>query len=297
MTALEFAGAAARLQSGEIEAEAAALGIKPAAIRAVWDIESAGAGFLDDGRPKILFEAHAFHTLTHGRYDARYPNISSPNWDRSLYGPGGAHQYARLEFALALDRSAGLQSASWGAPQIMGLNFAVCGCADIESFVAAMQRGEGEQLDAFVAFLRHGSLDRFLHEPPDFAAFARGYNGSGQVDAYAGKLAGAYRKWLAHPVPIATPAAVTRTSHPAEWHAPPAPLPLGEPPMERGDFGPLIFALQQRLVQLGFAVAQDGVFGPRTERAVSSFQQDQLLPVAGAVNDATIERLNAAGPR
>ncbi|MCC6559800.1 MAG: DUF3380 domain-containing protein, partial [Xanthomonadales bacterium] len=38
-------------------------------LKAVAEVESAGSGFLSDGRPKILFEGHVFSRLTKRAYD------------------------------------------------------------------------------------------------------------------------------------------------------------------------------------------------------------------------------------
>src|SRR5260370_238599 len=107
MLLADFAGPAERLAPGDIDRQADALGCQPAAVHAVWDIEAGGDGFLEDGRPKILVEAKRFWTETGGRFGRS--NISSPVWDRTLYGPGGAHQYDRLAIALDLDREAALK--------------------------------------------------------------------------------------------------------------------------------------------------------------------------------------------
>ena len=190
--ALEFAGAATPLGPTDIADLAAQLGVEPAAIEAVCDIESAGSGFLPDNRPRILFESHLFHSLTGGRYDRTHPGISTPTWVRN-YGAAGAHQYDRLAEAIPLDRTAALESASWGRFQILGANYAACGFGTIETFVAAMTGSEKAQLDAFAAFCRHGDLLRFL-AAKNWTAFARGYNGPGQVDTYAADLAQAYAR-------------------------------------------------------------------------------------------------------
>ena len=191
---MEFVGTATPLGPPDIAAVALRLGCEPAAIRAVCDIESAGGGFLPDKRPKILFEAHVFGGLTGHRWDATHPNISSPVWNRALYGAGGAHQYDRLDEAIALDRAAALRAASWGLFQIMGTNFAACGFADVDAYVAAMSESEGAQLAAFAAFCRHGGLDHFLRAH-DWVHFALAYNGPGEAaNGYAGKLAAAYRR-------------------------------------------------------------------------------------------------------
>jgi hypothetical protein len=210
--ALEFAGRALRLSPDDIAREAVLLSVDPAAVHAVCDIEAGGAGFLPDSRPKILFEAHVFHRLTHGQYDGKWPNISSASWNRALYGPGGAHQYMRLQFAVALDRAAALQSCSWGMFQVMGTNHQLCGFDDVEAFVAAMMQSEGAHLDAFAAFCRANNLDRALRSH-DWSSFARGYNGSGQVGLYASRLDVAYRKWTTSRLYSLAP----RASNPTQW--------------------------------------------------------------------------------
>jgi hypothetical protein len=191
---MEFTGAARPLGPQDIAVAATRLHCEPAAIWAVCDIESAGGGFLPDTRPKILFEAHLFGNLTRHRWDATHPNISSPNWNRALYGADGAHQYDRLAEAISLDRAAALQSASWGMFQIVGMNFAGCGFASVEAYVAAMCDGEGAQLAAFAAFCAHEELAPLL-VARDWTAFALRYNGPGEAENdYAGKLAAAYRR-------------------------------------------------------------------------------------------------------
>jgi N-acetylmuramidase-like protein len=191
---MEFTGPATPLAPADIAAAAASLQCEPAAIWAVCDVESSGGGFLPDTRPKILFEAHIFGNLTGHQFDASHPDISSAVWDRVLYGAPGAPQYDRLAEALALDRAAALQSASWGMFQIVGLNFAACGFAGVEDYVAAMRESEGAQLTAFAAFCRHGGLDRHLRAH-DWTGFALAYNGPGEAENdYAAKLAAAYTR-------------------------------------------------------------------------------------------------------
>jgi hypothetical protein len=174
-----------------------ALGVDVATVQAVAEVEASRSGFLADGRPKILFEAHQFSDRTDGRHDRSHPGISSPRWNRDLY-VGGAGEYPRLQQAMALDREAALASASWGRFQIMGFNHEAAGFADIEDFVAAMHESEGRQLDAFVSFIRshpamHGAL-----QAHDWAGFARAYNGPGYAqNDYDTRLADAYRR-LSH---------------------------------------------------------------------------------------------------
>lgn len=177
-------------------AEAAtSLGCDVAAIKAVCEVEAPQGGFHADGAtPRILFEAHHFHRLTGGRFTASHPNISSAKWNRALY-VGGAGEHKRLQEAVALDRDAALQSASWGKFQIMGFNYELAGYPTVQEFVNAVYAGEREQLQGFVTFLGNTGLTAALREHR-WMDFARGYNGAGYAaNQYDTKLAAA---WLRH---------------------------------------------------------------------------------------------------
>ena len=58
------------LTDADFARAAKALNVEVAAIRAVAEVEAAGAGFLPDGRPAILYEAHIFHAETKGKHAA-----------------------------------------------------------------------------------------------------------------------------------------------------------------------------------------------------------------------------------
>jgi hypothetical protein len=226
---MSFTGTAFKLQPGAIEEEAASLGIKAAALHMVLDVESRGRGFLPNGRPIILFEAHVFSRMTKHRYDESRPDISSASWNRELYGAGGNHQFDRLDRACELDREAALQSASWGLGQVMGFNYKMVGFDSVEHFVSAMMESERRQLDAMTEYLRAAGLLRYLmNSPPNYREFARGYNGSGQIAYYAERLREAYEKWVNH---IAVMVAVPPPAPlPAPMPVPPPPLVAPKPP-------------------------------------------------------------------
>src|SRR5688572_20569230 len=189
----EFTGAATLLTDADMEAAAAKLNCERAVIDAVCEVESGGSAFLNDGRPKILYEAHLFGRLTGGRWSRSHPNISAPSWDRSLYGPSGAHQYDRLAEAIELDRFAALQSVSWGRFQILGLNYKLVGYEDVEEYVKDMCDSEAKHLQAFLAFCDGRGLNGALRSR-DWETFALRYNGPGQVDHYARALRLAYAR-------------------------------------------------------------------------------------------------------
>jgi hypothetical protein len=183
--------------SAEAWAELArSLDVEEATLRAVAAVEASGSGFLPGNppRPKILFEGHAFHRLTAGRFAAEAPHLSYPRWDRTKYARTPAGEWRRLEAACQLDRAAALQAASWGLFQIMGFNYVYCGCPDVEAFVAKQHAGAEEQLSCFA---------RFIGRPPFLPAlrakqwtrFAAAYNGPAHAkNRYVEKLVAAYER-------------------------------------------------------------------------------------------------------
>lgn len=72
----------------------------------------------------------------------------------------------------------------------------------------------------------------------------------------------------------------------------------GAAELKRGSEGPEVRHVQERLLALGFMSRRDfdtgpGVFGPRTEAAVSAFQASRKLAVDGVVGPRTLAALNA----
>lgn len=170
---------------------AAKLGVDQATVRAVAEVESNGKGFLPDGRPAILFERHVFSRLTDRRFDVSNPDLS--NRDPGGYA-GGAAEYPRLYRALQLDGEAAVQSASWGAFQIMGFNWRECGELSLYGFLLAVHHSSDAQLGLFTAFVMTKGLDDELRRK-DWAGFARGYNGPAYAkNRYDTKLQSAYAR-------------------------------------------------------------------------------------------------------
>jgi len=260
----EFTGDPTPLRDADYEKAAKDLGCTVAAVRAVAQVESAGDGFLRDGRPKILFERHIFHARTGGKFSAAHSNVSWPKRGGYL---GGAREYDRLKEAIALDRKAALESASWGKFQVMGFNFATCSQPDVEAFVKAMVSGEPGQLAGFVAFIKKNKLDDELVRR-DWAGFARGYNGSAYAEnKYDHKMADAYALFAQ---------GGSRTDNP---------MPL----LKIGDKGQDVMHLQELL-----GVAPDGDFGPALKAKVVAFQKKAGLYADGIVGRQSWELLLAA---
>jgi hypothetical protein len=196
-TELPRAAGGAKLIEEDFTTAATTLQCEVACIKAVNDVESGRiGGYFASGRPVILFEAHLFSKFTGHKYDQVLPDISSRKWNKKLYR-GGEAEYDRLEKAMAFDRAAALQSASWGRFQIMGFNHASAGYATVEDFVTAMYQSEARHLEAFLAFLRASHLDDELREKK-WAQFAAGYNGKSYADnQYDVKLQKAYERYAA----------------------------------------------------------------------------------------------------
>lgn len=250
---MDFVGQSRAISQDGMNAASGNLSVNAAEIWTVLAVETSGFGFLADRRPQILFERHIFSKLTNRAFDTS--DISNPQ--AGGYGPSGAHQYDRLANAMALNRGAALQSASWGLAQIMGMNFAAAGFADVESMVSAMSDSEDAQLAAFVSFLQGNGLDKHLRAH-NWASLARGYNGPNfAVNQYDTKLAQAFAKYTAGPLPD----------------------------------------LSIRAVQVYLTFAQlnpgpvDGLMGSRTRNALQAYQSKQGLPQSGQADAATLASL------
>jgi hypothetical protein len=172
------------------------LNVPVAAIKAVAEVESAGAGFLSTGEPKILFEPHIWWKelrragLDPAQILAANPDISDilyQKWGSKPYG-GIMVQHKRLARAVDVNRETALMSASYGKFQICGFNWQLCGCRDLQEFINKMYRDEDAQLELFCNYIKRTHLDDELREG-DWAAFALAYNGpSYRKNAYDTKL-------------------------------------------------------------------------------------------------------------
>lgn len=177
-----------------------------AAVKAVNEVESAGKGFLMDGKPKILFEGHVFwqqlqkaglnpQTLL----TPQNKNVLYPKWTK-IYYQGGAKEYDRLNEAIAINanpkvKEAALSSASWGSFQIMGYHAKSLGYSSIQNFVDKMNIHEREHLAAFGKFLEVNNIMTYLKNK-NWAKFAEKYNGTGyKANKYDEKLRKAYIKY------------------------------------------------------------------------------------------------------
>lgn len=245
-----------------------------AAIKAVAEVESAGGGFLSDGRPKILFERHWFRRLTKGQFNSTNPNISGP-WDKNEY-KGGAGEYDRLDEALQLDREAALQSASWGKFQIMGFNYGTCGYSNVEDFVESMVESEDGHLEAFIGFVERNGLDKHLRSL-NWNKFAFGYNGPKyRQNNYHIKMARAYEKYSSMPQPELSTGPGNRASTTSFQVR-------------------SVRDVQTALDYLGISPGViDNKMGPNTSAAIKRFQRFTQLPETGHIDVGVKAAVQAA---
>lgn len=180
------------------------IGMEPAMLFAIMEVEAKDAGFLDDGRCTILFERHQFfkhYSAIHGRGAAlnlskQYPNIcsSTPGGYR-----GGKAEHDRLNQAIELDRTSALASASYGLGQVMGFNWKLVGAKSLEDFYTRSIKSEKEQLLFMTNFLVNANSGAILRAANgrDFASVARYYNGPGYAkNKYDIRIRDAYNKYI-----------------------------------------------------------------------------------------------------
>jgi len=210
---MNFKGKAKRIDDIDLPTVGAMIGVGEDEIHAVLDVETNGSGFDKQGRPKMLFEPHVFwRELGPGakRDRAVREYLAYPKWKRDY----PIDSYPRLMNAMAIDETAALRSASWGLGQIMGFNHLAAGFVSPQAMVAAFVDDEENHLAGMIRFIKANKLDDALRRH-DWAAFARGYNGSGFAkNQYDKKLAAAFAKWRKIP----------DTPHVSETHVAPVVL-------------------------------------------------------------------------
>src|SRR5262245_37913228 len=94
------------------------VGVDPATLRAVLEVETAGAGFDAQNRIKLLFEPHIFYRqLGPGakRDEAVRRGLAYPKAGTRPYPPL-SKRYGQISEAMKIDEVAALNAASWGLP-------------------------------------------------------------------------------------------------------------------------------------------------------------------------------------
>jgi len=281
------AGAALQRTKGAVERAAAMVPCHPAMIAAFIDVEAGGTGYYANNMLKVLPEPHWLYRLlpTGQRNKALMLGLAIKSWSRSTYRrmfPTAMSRYDYLnDVASRWGKEIAVDTASWGAGQVMGFNAEKCGYGSAVEMYDAFAGSEDEQIIAIVKYLiRSGGRDELQRE--DCQGLARIYNGSGQVAIYAPRLEEALKrrkrqKWQK------TPNSRLPAKRDKDW-------------IGMGDSGAQVKVLQEQLVALGYFVEVDGDFGPATRRAVRNFQHDRGLKVDGYAGSDTMAELIRAKP-
>lgn len=208
LTALAGADCSRLLSNATLVAAAKRLGTDLATVYAVNEVESNGAGFLANGKPKILFERHVMHArlcLVRGEgiepaaLIARADKIAAeqPNLVNRAPGgyAGGTAEHQRLANARYIDTLAANESASWGAFQIMGYHATTLGYASVDEFITLMHQDENQQFEAFVRYIEADAALLKALKAKKWAEFAKRYNGPAYArNLYDVKLERAYQR-------------------------------------------------------------------------------------------------------
>lgn len=199
----------------DIESAAKDLKCEPSLIYAIARQESGHSSFIKIGDrtvPTILYERHWFRKLTKPNksspspYEEKFHDICGPAYHKTkkqttgkksekktvlidvmtgseanpddIYGPPNIPQYKRLVKAYQLNKSAVLQSCSWGKFQIMGFNYKSAGFDDVFGFVKAMCSGDPAHIKAFLKFAKSNAvlLDGLRNK--NYEKIAEGHNGA-----------------------------------------------------------------------------------------------------------------------
>jgi hypothetical protein len=190
-----------KLTQKDYDEVAARLGVEPAAIRAVVEIEAGrtNKGFWAPGKPLINYDMTVVNKfakkcgVTLSKYRNSHPEIWSAS--KKKYGSQQATEWARFEALRDVDNTLGIYSSFWGMFQIGGFNWKLCGAKDVDEFFMLMCRSERDQLDLFANFISSSNLVKYL-KTKDWAAFAYRYNGPSYASrGYHTRLAKAYAKY------------------------------------------------------------------------------------------------------
>lgn len=178
-----------------------------ATLHAIADVESGGMGGFDErGRLTILVEPHIFSRASNHAFDRSHPWISYPKWTRyeknaappaafpvHPYSYSMDDRYGLFAMMAELDPEAACCACSAGRFQQLVLAWKDLRFGSAEALFAKLANSERDQLEVLGIFLLANGLKQAVIAR-DWRAVARGYNGPGQVDMYAGRMADAFKR-------------------------------------------------------------------------------------------------------
>jgi hypothetical protein len=161
------------------------LGVDESIIYAIVKTESSGIFSFGDGKIPILFERHIFYRLLKKKYGQKKANkiaLKNPDICNKKAGGYTKNEYKRLAKAIKIDKELAHQACSFGAFQILGINYKKCEYCSATQMARLMHLeniGKDEQIRAFVYFIRNNKKLYKAIKVKDFDIIAYYYNGAG----------------------------------------------------------------------------------------------------------------------
>lgn len=256
---------------GLLKQEAQRLQLDPTLAAALLAAESSGRAHGPDGRLLIRFENHIFYDMWGKHNQAQFFAVfrfdpaqqwrghqwrPDPNAEwQDLHRDDQALEWQAFSLARRFDETAALLSISMGLAQIMGFNYSLLGYGAVQEMFHAFQAGAASQVHGFFRFVEARNLVAPVRRG-DLHAFATGYNGPGQADAYAGII----RAYAAALSQLRAPAAAAAVEPLAASELPAAGVPLPpspKPGVPLAEADPELYAAWRRHIEQSLANNQE----------------------------------------
>ncbi len=180
------------------------LGIEKEVALATMMVESGGKGFDDKGRLIIRFETHIFkrelkndevynkHFRDNNFRNQQFYDPDTKQWVNLHQKDGQDLEWKAFNIARKINEDAAYKAISMGAPQILGINYAIIGYDSAKEMFQYFSEDIRYHIFGFFDFIKSDVRLLSAIQKKDFASFAKIYNGSGQVSYYSKAIRTAY---------------------------------------------------------------------------------------------------------
>lgn len=192
-----------RITDEEIKKIANEFGLGFKVVKTVMLVESAGAGFSQNGLIKIQFEPHIFHrelatkkiSSTLQFLGGTLYKLTIGNFIMENKVDVQSKEWEAFNKAIEINEDAAYRATSFGLGQIMGFNCKLAGYTTAKEMAEDFKKGEYYQLKGMMNFIKSQSRMFKALQEKDWETFARYYNGAGYKKfSYDTKLAETYSK-------------------------------------------------------------------------------------------------------